>query len=116
MTEKEHSTLGPTEEVDFTPDAPDNPEFAREPTEEELYEKAQAESHQVMLRMARLYYLLFTMPDGAEVLKDMYEAYMLRSSFDETNPGCCSTSYCEGQRSVVLQIQSLMDLGQESPE
>lgn len=66
-------------------------------------------------QMARIYYLAFSVGDGAEVLEDLYRSYMDRGSFDENFPNCCKTSYHEGQRSVVLAIKAMMAMGVSEP-
>ena len=105
--------LGPSGEVDYTPD--ESPELGYEPTDEERLEELNKEQDRAIHRKARLYYLVFTAPDGANVFEDMRVAYMNRVSLDEHNPDPYLTAFNEGQRSVVLQIMALMEIGQVEP-
>ena len=106
--------LGPSGEVDYTPDPSE--EVGYEPTDEERLEELNREQEKVIHKQARLYYLVFTSPDGAAVFEDMRIAYMNRVSVDEENPDPYLTAFNEGQRSVVLQIMALMEIGQTEPE
>jgi len=106
----EDSIIGFEEEPDYTPDASGPP--ARELSDEERLEKMREENDEAILKKARLYYLVFTSPDGKAVLDDMVVAYQNRVSLDETNPDPYLTAFCEGQRSVVLQIQALSKVGE----
>lgn len=108
----EDSVIGFEEQPDYTPDAPDTP--ARALSDEGKMEKIREENDRAVHKKARLYYLVFTSPDGMAVLDDMIVAYQNRVSLDETNPDPHLTAYCEGQRSVVLQIQALMQLGESA--
>lgn len=113
----EDSILGLQGEVDYTPDATDRTtdEKYKEFTEEEHLERIKRENEKEIAKKAYLYYLVFSSPDGAAILKDMEESYMDRSSLDEMNPDPYLTAYCEGQRNVVLQIRALMKVGMENP-
>jgi hypothetical protein len=118
MTEKEHSSVvGLTAEVDFTPDpSPEGADTYQEPDPEEELRRLEAESAQETARKARAYYNTFTIGDGQAVLDDLKVGFMKRGSLDEENPNPYLTAFREGQRSVVLLIEKMMEMGEETPE
>ncbi len=101
MDEREHEGLS-SDEASYT-----QPEL----TDEEIHEENREAHQRAASRITYLYYQLFSLGDGAEVLEDMCQAYMERSSVDVDNPDPYLTAFCEGQRSVVLQIINFMKMG-----
>ncbi len=117
MSEKEHSTVGLTEEVDYTPDtSPEGADFYEGPDPEEEVRRLEVEASREAAKKARAYYNTFSIGDGQAVLEDLMVGFMKRGSLDEENPDPYLTAFREGQRSVVLLIEKMMEMGVSTPE
>lgn len=65
-------------------------------------------------RLAKTYAAAFNGGAGAEVLEDLQRRFGARLSYVKGDPH--ETAFREGQRSVVVTIQTLMALAKGAPE